>query len=785
MEERHVLESWKEISDYLKRSVSTCQRWEVVLGLPVHRLDGTPSARVFAYPDELDRWMAEKLKHYEAAAGESEAVRPRVNKRPLLIAGGIVILAATGFILKQTLFHPAIVFPATTPCVAFLPLENVTGDPVLEGWRTALPQLISMDLIQSRVVGSWQPGDLFLNLTGLKLWDAQSLSGDDLKRIGEKIGCDHLATGGLIRSGDDIILNLAIHNPKTAETTFSLRTTCRGEKGMFGMVDDLSRKVKAGLNISPRLISHDIDEDVGRITTDSPEAFKLYCEADRLVWSGKAYEASQVFQKAAQLDPEFGEAHYGLFRACRGSLAREEIIRHGEKAIALSDRLNVWSRYQLVGDFYQNFQKDYAKAIAAYDKLFTLMADYLAGYSLAQIYWDLEEFDKAIPILEKIKPRVKNNESLIRLLAICYASSGTFAKAEEVIDEYLNTHSEFTPRILHIRAVYAADQNKFDEAHAFMDKLLSRFPNSANSVRYSKIPITITQDDFPNAEKELQRIVDQGEKTERVYALVVLTGVSLTQGKIEEAKTRARTAIELAKDLGDAGWLKMAHAELAYLERLSGRLPEALAEAEEACRNYQEEGIYDLGSLHLRAMITLEMGRMEEFEKQLAEIKQLTEREQYPKLMRAYYRLLGQRELGSNNVNKAIDYFWKALKLLPSPFGKSNADADSARYFYSLGEAYDKAGEWTDALEMYQKVPPYWEQRFSSGDIYARSFYRMGKLHELTAGAPGVKKELAESRIANAIKSYRKFLSLWGDADALFAAEVDDARQRLATLEAE
>jgi hypothetical protein len=61
MEKRKILESWKEISDYLHRSIKTCQRWEIELHLPVHRLEETSKARVFAFPDELDRWMIEKL----------------------------------------------------------------------------------------------------------------------------------------------------------------------------------------------------------------------------------------------------------------------------------------------------------------------------------------------------------------------------------------------------------------------------------------------------------------------------------------------------------------------------------------------------------------------------------------------------------------------------------------------------------------------------------------------------------------------------------------------------
>jgi len=181
----------------------------------------------------------------------------------------------------------------------------------------------------------------------------------------------------------------------------------------------------------------------------------------------------------------------------------------------------------------------------------------------------------------------------------------------------------------------------------------------------------------------------------------------------------------------------------------------------------------------------LEMGRMDDFESELEGIRQLVERERYPKLMRAYYHLLGHRELRENNVDKAIDHFWKALKLLPSPLGKSNADTDSARYYFSLAEAYLRAGAYSQAAEMYAKVPPYWEQRFNSGDIYARAFYGRAKAHELYSERAGLTKEQRKDQRAKAVVDYRKFLSLWGQADPVFAPYVDDAKKRLAALEAE
>lgn len=51
------LDSWKEIASYLGRDVRTVIRWEQTRGLPVHRVPGGALSRVFAYPDELDRWL--------------------------------------------------------------------------------------------------------------------------------------------------------------------------------------------------------------------------------------------------------------------------------------------------------------------------------------------------------------------------------------------------------------------------------------------------------------------------------------------------------------------------------------------------------------------------------------------------------------------------------------------------------------------------------------------------------------------------------------------------------
>jgi hypothetical protein len=52
-----VLNSWKEIAQYLERGVRTVQRWETDLALPVRRPRGKKRSAVIAMRCDLDDWL--------------------------------------------------------------------------------------------------------------------------------------------------------------------------------------------------------------------------------------------------------------------------------------------------------------------------------------------------------------------------------------------------------------------------------------------------------------------------------------------------------------------------------------------------------------------------------------------------------------------------------------------------------------------------------------------------------------------------------------------------------
>ena len=53
------LDTWKSIAQYLRRSARTVQRWRSEYGLPVRHLGGDATS-VFAYTDELDKWLRDR-----------------------------------------------------------------------------------------------------------------------------------------------------------------------------------------------------------------------------------------------------------------------------------------------------------------------------------------------------------------------------------------------------------------------------------------------------------------------------------------------------------------------------------------------------------------------------------------------------------------------------------------------------------------------------------------------------------------------------------------------------
>jgi tetratricopeptide (TPR) repeat protein len=367
---------------------------------------------------------------------------------------------------------------------------------------------------------------------------------------------------------------------------------------------------------------------------------------------------------------------------------------------------------------------------------------------------------------------------------------GRYREAERLVDERLGSNPKperDANALISSQRRLALAQGKFDVAHEATERLKAFSPEPA-AYFSNKGFVYFLQDDLAQAEQMYSRMLESANKLTRMRACEYLASVSLSQGKIEEAKQRTRQAIDLldSRDDYDAAMEKPYRRLLAYLERLSGRLPEALEEIELAYGAGENKGLIQvLPVLYLRALVTLEIGRTGEFERQVEEIREYLDPDRFPlgspKYIRLYYDLLGHRELRKKNYGAAVQYFWKAVDFV-SPLGGQTFDGDHAKYFFDLAEAYRLANKMGQAAAMYEKVVLLTVSREFSGDLYAKSHYWIGVYNDRWMNSTGTP-DVARERRDKALGHYRKFLSLWRDADPLFP-EVEDARRRLARLEA-
>ncbi|MGZ5498762.1 MAG: hypothetical protein ACXWHI_08570, partial [Candidatus Aminicenantales bacterium] len=98
----NILTSWKEIAAYLDRDVRTCVRWEQRYGLPIHRLERDSKAKVFAYKDQIDEWLAKRSACESARSGRKGLIRFLFQPWPVICALGVLAAAAYFLLFRPT-----------------------------------------------------------------------------------------------------------------------------------------------------------------------------------------------------------------------------------------------------------------------------------------------------------------------------------------------------------------------------------------------------------------------------------------------------------------------------------------------------------------------------------------------------------------------------------------------------------------------------------------------------------------------------------------------------------
>jgi tetratricopeptide (TPR) repeat protein len=281
-------------------------------------------------------------------------------------------------------------------------------------------------------------------------------------------------------------------------------------------------------------------------------------------------------------------------------------------------------------------------------------------------------------------------------------------------------------------------------------------------------------ENFVEAEKEYPKATEDQEPAGTYFGYHGLANLSLTQGRFRDSIAKLRDIISFAQKFGVSWVESQARSILGYRLMASNRNQEALREFNKAWEVGEENQRQDLQrlALHYKGLAYLGMRSRTRALRTAEELKTAIEGWANQKEIRRYHHLMGMIELDRKKFPEAIDHLETALTLLPFEFSiwtEGHTHNNQALYMDSLALAYYRSGDFDKAIELYEKITQLTTGRFYFGDIYAKSFYTLGRIHQRLGNN------------AKAEDNYNKFLALWFNADANIS-EVGDAQRRLSGL---
>jgi tetratricopeptide (TPR) repeat protein/TolB-like protein len=790
MEGRCVLDGWKAITAYLGRTERTCRKWEHELGLPVHRLDDSHRAHVFAYADELDRWREEKLrpaKSQIARVLSLSSLKTRIRLVAVSAAVLLVILAA-GILGRFVLHKKAPAAPKIENSIAVISFENQTGDPAYDYLQKAIPNLLITNLENTGLfyVSTWERMQAILKQTGGKpapLIDSR-LGFEFCRREGIKA----LAVGSFTKAGDVFRTDVKVLDAETMGLLKGINKKGMGVDSILDeQVDALCRDIALGLGVEKAKVDA-ARLNIKDIATPSLSAYDYFLKA-REAYALESWENVKKYsEKAVEIDPKYAMAYYFLAFAnffLDDIKARNETI---QKAMAFSYRTPEKDRLYLEGAYANFISRDHEKyqqllneIIRRYPKeewafhnlgdSYFVERNYAGAYDQFKKWLELDprdtfalshllmvtiaqrDFKKAMEYVKMREAIGPPDTSSLHWQAVMYRKMGQLDKAIAKNKGALEIDRNFLPSFANLIALYAIKE-EYDECLRWADEFVSRaFSVGSKSgacrlrgiYQYWRGKFKEAFDDLNRAEKMAEEVENWSQKADSIEWQGI---VYVALGDLERSRNCFDQAAKIAEEHSPKEVpVRKAHAALwmGNLDIKRGRVDEAEA-------------------------------RLSELESFLPQLDQRTQKE-----INFWHDLLqGEVFLAQGSLDAALSVSQKTCRP-GAPFLEN-----SSYCLDLLARVYVQRGEVSRAISEYERLlkpdvtvkvpaseyaPPM--RPYGTTDVvylvHPLYHQRLGLLYE-RMGETGKARD-----------QYEKFLDLWKNADP-GRPEVEEARKRLAGL---
>jgi len=450
--------------------------------------------------------------------------------------------------------------------------------------KSVIPEILTSDLSQSNFlyVQTWER--MYGIHKRLNLLEADNYSIEDLENVASMAGVNFLLSGSyIITAGNTFIINVSLNREdgKRINSFTEQGEQGEGEDSIMSLIDNITRKVKADLNLTPRQIDDDIDAAATVITTSSIEAYKHYSEGRKFHKIDDYANAVLNYKKAVEIDPVFAMAYRMLWTSSASIGYVTKSQEYAAKALELSEKLSERERLQIQGRIAQSSGQN-ENSIKMYERILEKHPDDILTYhNLGDTYRALGETEKAIAIYDKAINDLKTDIfPTYRVLSDLYESQGMADKAEEILQIYKKNFGDH-PALHQREANRLREHGRFDLALMEIDKALTLNPRDFLVIA-NKGDIFVYKGDLEEAESEYQKMLEFEDPIIQCRGLVKLYKLRWLQGRFASSLDFIRQALELAEQVSDKIWIAGLSSGLYYSEFAAGNYEGALRLTEES-----------------------------------------------------------------------------------------------------------------------------------------------------------------------------------------------------------
>ena len=345
----HRLDSWKEIAAYLKRDVTTVQRWEKREGMPVHRHVHDKGGSVYALTEELDDWIQSRRSRVDESEKKPEpemlsaapdghgAIAARRSRLWFGLAAVLCLcLAAAAWLVFR--HRATVTVEPKIRSLAVLPLRNLSGDPGQEYLADGITEALIGRLANIH--------DLrVISHTSVMRFKNPQLS---IPEIARTLGVDAVVEGSVMKEGDRIRVTVQLIRGATDQHFWSA-TYDREMRDVLTLDSELAQSITEKVEVTVTGEEHQRLSSARPVT---PEVYESYLKGMFALGQGERAGIEQsipFFEDALNRDATFAPAYLGLAEAYtslgtvfvggRPEETRPKVTSFARKALALDPDL--------------------------------------------------------------------------------------------------------------------------------------------------------------------------------------------------------------------------------------------------------------------------------------------------------------------------------------------------------------------------------------------------------------------------------------------------------------